>query len=548
MSSAQLFDFEGLNENFRFLVLKIHQQLEDTLAAIQSQEDLIPERMKIREDYIDNLKIIIERKSYKKTQKSRSGENRIIRIMGSLNTATSNLEEIGDYLINIVTQLRYFQDHAFLGHFDYQAYFREIFVAVDLIVGSLFRGKIKDALQICQAEIELDRLYKEDFDTIMAILREGRQIGDAITTLNILRYLERIGDSLLNIGEAIISAYAGTRLKFFEYVALKDGLHHDGGNFTIQNLGVETKSGCRIEKVIQNDSHEEDVQEVIFKEGDLIKIEQEKQKIEKWHEVMPGLTPRILGFQRLHHKAFLLLEYIGGYNFQEIVLQQDIGMQEKAFNRLLSMVTFIWTNTKQDGPVQAGFINQLRKKLPDVYDVHPSLSSPGLSIGSLRQPSLEERLEQAIALEKELFAPFSVFIHGDFNTDNVIYNDQSDRITYIDPHRSDYSDYVQDVSVFLLSNYRIPILERDIRARLHNIIDGFYAFARQFAEQNGDTTFDARLALGVSRSFISSTRFILKDDFAKEMYLRGVYLLDKLLEHQGMPWASFRMPGDIFSD
>lgn len=547
MSSIQLFDFDGLNENFKFLVLKIHQQLEDTLAAIQSQDGFIPERMKIREDYIDNLKIIIERKSYKKTLRSRTEENRIIRIMGSLNTATSNLEEIGDYLINIVTQLRYFQDHTFLARFDYQAYFRKIFDAVDLIVDGLFRGKIKDALQICQTEIELDRLYKEDFDTIMALLREGKQIGDAITTLHILRYLERIGDALLNIGEAIISAYAGTRLKLFEYMALKDNLHRNSGDFTIQNLNVETKSGCRIEKVIQKDTCEE-IQEVIFKEGDLMKIEQEKQKLEKWQDIMPGLTPSILGFQRLHDKAFLLLEYIGGYNFQEIVLRQDHSLQEKAFARLLNMVTLIWTKTRRDETVRADFISQLRKKLPDVYDVHPSFSTPGLFIGTLKQPSIEERLEAAAKLEKELIAPFSIFIHGDFNTDNVIYNDQSDRITYIDPHRSGYSDYVQDVSVFLVSNYRIPIQEREVRDRLLDIIDGFFIFAKQFADENGDKTFEARLAMGVSRSFISSTRFILKDDFAKEMYLRGIYLLDKLLEHQGKPWASFRMPDDMFSD
>jgi hypothetical protein len=86
----------------------------------------------------------------------------------------------------------------------------------------------------------------------------------------------------------------------------------------------------------------------------------------------------------------------------------------------------------------------------------------------------------------------------------------------------------------------------ETRERLVNVISGFYNFSRQFAERNGDLTFDARLALGVSRSFITSTRFIMKEDFAKEMYLRGIYLLDKLLDHEGKPWTSFRMPGDVF--
>ena len=545
MSSVQFFDFEGLNENFKFLVLKIRQQLDDTLTAMQSGEQLVPERMRVREDYIDNLKIIIERKSYKKILRSRTEENRIIRIMGSLNTATSNLEEIGDYLISIVTQLRYFQNHTLLGRFDYQAYFREIFKAVDLIVESLFHGKISNALSICQAEIEVDRLFKKDFDDIMVILGEENNIGDAITALNILRYLERIGDGLLNIGEAVISAYTGTRLKLFEYMALKDNLYGENGNYIIQDLSVETKSGCRIEKVTGKNPGEA-LQEIIFKEGDFAKIKQEKEKLEKWETVMPGLTPKIFGFKHLHEKAIILLEYVGGYNFQEIVLRKDIELQKKAFGRLLDMITLVWTKTRKEETVRTDFIGQLRRKLSDVYDVHPALSLPTRFIGNVKQPSLEERLNRADSLEEQLSAPFSIFIHGDFNADNVIYNEQEDRIVYIDPHRSGYSDYVQDVSVFLVSNYRIPVLDAEIREKLVDIIFSFYNFSSEFAHQYGDFTFDARLALGVSRSFITSTRFVLKETFAKEMYLRGIYLLDKLLDHNGKPWTSFRMPEDVF--
>jgi len=178
--------------------------------------------------------------------------------------------------------------------------------------------------------------------------------------------------------------------------------------------------------------------------------------------------------------------------------------------------------------------------------VHPSLVVPSSAISSLKRPTLSDKIARAAEIEKTLAAPFSVFIHGDFNTDNIIYNEQNDRIVFIDPHRSAYTDYVQDVSVFLVSNYRVPILDAKIRESLVVIIRDFYAFARKFAEAEGDGAFDARLALGVSRSFISSTRFILKDDFAKATYLRGVYLLDKFLDHYGHPWSDFRLPEDVF--
>jgi len=545
MSNVRLFDFEGLNENFSFLVLKIHQQLEDTLIALQHVDGFIPERMNNREDYINNLKIIIERKSYKRMFKARSEEDRIIRIMGSLNTVTSNMEEIGDYLMNIVTQTRYFQDSTFLGQYNYQAYFHEIVVALDLVNESLLQGKIKDALQICHAEIKIDNLFKNDFAALLVTMKETQKIGDAITTYNILRYLERIGDSLLNIGEAIISAYAGTRLKLFEYMAIKDSLRRDTGEFLFQGMDVETKSGCRIEKIVTNGDAREN-QEVIFKEGNLNKIQQEKDKIEQWQSIRSGLTPKVFGFEYLNNKAFILLEYIGGFNFQEIVLRQDPVALAKAFDRLMQITLEVWEKTKQPQPVHADFMGQLKKRLPDVYEVHPKLIAPSRAISTLKRPSLPDRIDRAAEIEQTLAAPFSVFIHGDFNTDNIIYNEQDDRIVFIDPHRSGHTDYIQDVSVFLVSNYRIPILDAKIRESLVGVICDFYAFARKFAEANGDITFDARLALGVSRSFISSTRFILKEDFAKAMYLRGVYLLDKFLDHDGRPWTDFRLPEDVF--
>ena len=545
MSDARMPDFEGLSENFAFLVLKIQQQMEDALQVLESHETSFLEKMNLREDYIDNLKIIIERKSYKKILRSRSEDNRMIRVMGSVNTAASNLEEIGDYLINIVSQTKYLTDRKFMADFDYHAYFREISVAMDLIVVSLFKGNIKDALTICRAELELDRFFKKDFDKIMDMLRRGQAIGDAITALNILRYLERIGDALLNIGEAIISAYAGTRLKLFEYMALKENLHSRSEEFVLQDIDVETRSGCRIEKIVGFDAPDTH-QEVIFKEGDLGKIESEKQKLEKWQTIMPGLTPKIFGFQHLHEKAFLLMEYIGGYNFQEILLGHHADILPQAFARLTNVVDAVWTKTKTDETARADFVRQLQKKIRDVYDVHPSLQSPTKFISQLKQPALEELLEIAGRIEQEIYAPFSVFIHGDFNADNIIYNEQEDRIYFIDPHRSEWMDYVQDVSVFMVSNLRIPVFEPEIRERLVRIIIDFYMFSRAFAEKNHDALFEARLTLGIIRSLISSTRFILKEDFSKDLYLRGIYLLEKLLDHQGKPWESFILPQDVF--
>jgi len=37
----------------------------------------------------------------------------------------------------------------------------------------------------------------------------------------------------------------------------------------------------------------------------------------------------------------------------------------------------------------------------------------------------------------------------------------------------------------------------------------------------------------------------MNHDFAEEMYLRGVYLLEKFLRHKDQPWESFELPVDV---
>jgi hypothetical protein len=72
-----------------------------------------------------------------------------------------------------------------------------------------------------------------------------------------------------------------------------------------------------------------------------------------------------------------------------------------------------------------------------------------------------------------------------------------------------------------------------------------FEFALQFAHGHGDTAFQARLALALARSFYTSTRFELKADFAKSMFLRSHFLLDRLVAHRGQSWDGFVLPTDV---
>ena len=175
----------------------------------------------------------------------------------------------------------------------------------------------------------------------------------------------------------------------------------------------------------------------------------------------------------------------------------------------------MWKETHTKTPIHADYMGQLAKRLPDVYAIHPEFRCGDESICGEKIPSFDTLLKKARRREKQLKAPFSVYIHGDFNLDNIIYDPVNKKINFIDLHRSRYMDYVQDVSVFMVSNYRLQILDAPLRRRLLDVAVALYEFARRYAKRAGDESFELRLAYALARSFATSTRFILDKSLAR---------------------------------
>jgi hypothetical protein len=66
--------------------------------------------------------------------------------------------------------------------------------------------------------------------------------------------------------------------------------------------------------------------------------------------------------------------------------------------------------------------------------------------------------------------------------------------------------------------------------------------ARHYAKKAGDDTFELRLALGLARSFATSTRFILDKSLAREMFLRARYLIEQVLQVDPKKVQDYRIP------
>ena len=187
-------------------------------------------------------------------------------------------------------------------------------------------------------------------------------------------------------------------------------------------------------------------------------------------------------------------------------------------------------------------MGQLSKRLDEVYSIHPEFRQGESHIGDYRLSAFDLLIKKAWELESKITAPFSVYIHGDFNLDNIIYDPVEKRINFIDLHRSRYMDYVQDVSVFMVSNYRLQILDTKQRQKIMGLAKDFYTFAQKFAKKSDDDTFEIRMALGLARSFATSTRFILDKTLARAMFLRARYLIEKVVNSDLSRPEKFKLP------
>jgi len=544
---------EGLEENFRFLVLEVTSQMSETRAFVAAPTHAGYDTVVSRDDYIDNLKNIVEDACYSRIHSARGLSKRDIDRIRGLQIISANLERIADYCVNIAGQMRYLKDLSVLARHNPSPLFDIIDEGLAHILEVRSRAEVNGALGICRAEFELDRLYKDAFDALMEELRQGRDVQSGITAIFIFRYLERVGDSLLNIGEALLFSVIGEKIKIEQFQALQQTLSKTGFEGDIDTIDFRsiwgTRSGCRIGRVSHKEPRQgalaDPAQGGVFKEGNLKKIRRERENLELWAKIAPGVGPRIFSYHEEGESASMLVEFLPGCTWTEVVLTADAEILEDAIFVFEQTVGDIWRGTLELENMAPDYMEQLQGRMAAVRHVHPDFFRQKRSLGRVPLPSTEELIAQCRTMEAGLHAPMTVMLHGDFNANNIVFDQGAPRVHYVDLHRTRRGDFIQDASVFLVSFFRMPIFEPAMRRRINHMIGSFYDYSRDFADDIGDMAWQARLALGLARSMMTSTRFELNYDFAREMFLRAHYLMEDLVAHADKPWEDYRLPRPI---
>lgn len=525
---------EGINTDLRFLILEVKKQARASLAIIERPTPKKLEKIVIRENYVDNLKNTLENKSYFNIHRQEEAQMNFYR---AVITIASNLERCGDFFTSIASQMEYVEDPTCFTPFELKRYYRIIYRAMDAIYPALTEHNLDLTQKICDYEEVLDEYYKESHELIKSKLQSKKNVSDMLALLDIVRYLERTGDSILNIGEAIFDIHVGEKMGIVQFKNLRKGLESQDIDLSVESIDfspiMNTRSGCRVAKITIPKQPERPP--MFYKEGLREKVKEDISGLKFWQDTFPGKTPKILWDSTRKDHTTLLLEYIDGEDLMEIMLKPRADL-DKALTLFGKNASKIWQKAKRDKGQKPDFVSQLNRRKGDVESVHSTLFD---------LEHLEEMLNRARKIERGLKVPFTTMIHGDFNADNILLRLDEDKVYYVDVHRSRYGDYVQDVSVFLVSNIRIPIFSSDVRGRLNAANRKMYQIGSAFASKQKDGWFDARLALGLFRSLITSTRFIFDKKFSMALYDRAELVLDTLEHHQG-DWRKFKMSEELF--
>jgi phosphate uptake regulator len=537
-------------DNLQFLCAEVGAQV-DTLRDYLAVPSVgLARRINDRAGYSSNLKRRIHDSCVERLGCGGIEDTKTVVLRG-MEQVSTHLEQIAGLCRECVKQMELVNDTDHIETGIYAPMLKRIRRGIDLVRPAVISDDSRLAFKISQIEDRIDRDYQSLLHQYTEALRKSRKTEDLIRALFIAHSIEQMGDMLRGISEAILSANLGQTVDFDRYHALRESIGHLQAEEEMSSLHVatvaETRSGSRITGIGKESGDDRFV--AIFKDGEKRKLKEERDGVASWHEIYPGLAPRILSYKKRGRSAALLIEHLPGQTVEQILLRESSSVLQGAVEQLDETLRSVWRETRKDRQVDTDFMRQLQSRIAEVYRIHPEFCHSAIDVCGVEIPPLETLIASAEECERALAAPFSVYIHGDFNLDNIIYDSVERRINFVDLHRSRHADYVQDVSVFMVSNYRLQIFDQAQRRRIMRLATVFYRRVRSYADEVGDSTFDIRLALGLARSFITSTRFILDKSLARRMLLRGRFLIQQVLSVDPGKSDQFRLcVEEIFVD
>jgi phosphate transport system protein len=192
------------------------QSVEDVVAAIEKSDTPLAERVIANDDKIDNFDRKIESQCMTLLALEQPMAKDLRLIATSLKMIT-DLERIGDFTVDIAEEIITMEKPIYVPVSATKFY--ELVADVKSMVADSIdtyaRGDVQKARGFEERDDRIDYLYKDIVGKMVNALAQGKcsteTVADVASLLYIIRYLERIADHAVNIGNRVCYMEEGER-------------------------------------------------------------------------------------------------------------------------------------------------------------------------------------------------------------------------------------------------------------------------------------------------------------------------------------------------
>ncbi|MCW8963261.1 MAG: hypothetical protein OQL16_05640, partial [Gammaproteobacteria bacterium] len=404
---------KSIRENLRFLVIEVSSQISNLRIYFDSHSVTVAKRILDRSGYTHNLKTSIHTSCLGMITQNKNVRSDTS-LLRSLETIATDLDRIAELCRDCIQQVGYLDDVSHLPSDLYVSLLGRVSKGIDMIETAIDKSDTQLALQMGRIENKLDCAYRKLLKKHIRDLKRQRKkhTEDLVSALFIAHSIEQMGDVLLSISESIISANLGQPFNTDRYQSLQASVEQLSGTDVGSELALETvaqtRSGSGISGLSTTDEKGKE-RLAIFKDGQKRKVKEEREGVENWHDIYPGLAPKILSYHKRGKSAALLIEHLAGLTFEQILLHEPPKMLSQSMRQLQKTLKSVWRETRTKKPAFADYMGQLEKRLGDVYALHPEFSHGDNQICGMQVPSFDDLIRQARKYEATFKAPFSVY-------------------------------------------------------------------------------------------------------------------------------------------
>lgn len=204
MTARKSFDEQlaDLRETLDKMCKAAEEMIADSVAALKTLDRALGASLAERDREVDDFQIAIEKKCMRILLKQAPVARDLLRVTATLKVIT-DVERIGDQAAEIGEIVRAFDGDALIKEPEHISRMGDLAVSMIRRSVEAFMNEDADGADgVIRADDEMDDLFQKVKGELIEIIRTGSASEDqAVQLLMIAKYLEKIGDHAVNVGE-----------------------------------------------------------------------------------------------------------------------------------------------------------------------------------------------------------------------------------------------------------------------------------------------------------------------------------------------------------